>query len=66
MLIRDLREQIMDTCKSRGAPYTLSIGAGYSQLGDDGDTFQACQQRADKNLYMDKAQMKSRRPKAAR
>lgn len=64
-LIRGLREQIADTCKSRGAPYTLSIGAGYSQLGD-GDTFLACQQRADKNLYLDKAQMKSHRPRTAR
>ena len=65
-LIRDLREQIADTCKARGAPYTLSIGAGCSQLGGDGDTFQACQQRADKNLYLDKAQMKSHRPRTAR
>ena len=65
-LIKDLREQITSTCEAKGAPYTLSIGAGYSQLDGDGDTFQACQQRADKNLYLDKARMESPRTRSAR
>ena len=60
-LIRDIREEIKSACAANGAPYSLFIGAGYSQLTGDGDTFQACAQRADENLYLDKAHKKSRR-----
>ena len=60
-LIRDIREEIKSACAASGAPYSLFIGAGYSQLTGDGDTFQACAQRADENLYLDKAHKKSRR-----
>ena len=60
-LIRDIRQAIKEACAANGAPYTLFIGAGYSQLTGDGDTFQACAQRADENLYLDKAHKKSRR-----
>ena len=60
-IIRDIREEIRAACAANGAPYTLSIGAGYSQLSGSDDTFQACAQRADENLYLDKASKKSRR-----
>ena len=60
-MIRDIREEIKAACAANGAPYTLSIGAGYSQLTGGEDTFQACAQRADENLYLDKASKKSRR-----
>ena len=60
-MIRDIRGEIKAACAANGAPYTLSIGAGYSQLTGGEDTFQACAQRADENLYLDKASKKSRR-----
>lgn len=61
-LIGEIRAQIEHACRACGAPYTLSIGAGYSQLNGGEDTFQLCAQRADENLYVDKALQKSRRP----
>ena len=60
-LIAELRAQIVATCRSSGLPYTISTGAGYSQLGGDGDSYQACQERADENLYLDKARQKAGR-----
>ena len=60
-LVREIRGQIAQACKASGAPYVLSTGAGYSRLSGAEDTFQACQQRADERLYLDKAQQKSRR-----
>ena len=44
----------------------LSIGAGYSELTDGDDDFQKCQQRADENLYLDKARQKARKPASTR
>lgn len=60
-LIGEIREQIQAACRSCGAPYVLSIGAGYSALSGGEDTFQLCQQRADENLYLDKARQKAHR-----
>ena len=60
-LIREIREQIQTACRSCGAPYVLSIGAGYSALSSGEDSFQLCQQRADQNLYLDKARHKAHR-----
>jgi len=60
-LIREIREQIQTACRSCGAPYVLSIGAGYSALSSGEDSFQLCQQRADQNLYLDKARQKAHR-----
>jgi len=60
-LISEIREQIQAACRSCGAPYVLSIGAGYSALSGGEDNFQLCQQRADQNLYLDKARQKGRR-----
>lgn len=60
-LIREIRQQIADACKAGDAPYALSTGAGFSQLSGSEDTFQACLQRADENLYQDKARQKSGR-----
>ena len=54
-LIDEIRKQIQETCRSCRAPYVLSVGAGYSALSGGEDTFQLCQQRADQNLYLDKA-----------
>ena len=58
-LIGDIHEQLAATCREAGTPYTLDTSAGYSQLSGGGDTFQACLQRADENLYVDKALRKS-------
>ena len=59
-LIREIRDQLKTACKAIDAPYVLSVGAGYSQLSVDRDTFQQCMQRADENLYLDKARQKGR------
>ena len=58
-LISQIRGQVEAACRNVGTPYTLSIGAGYSQLRAGGDTFQACLERADENLYQDKARQKA-------
>ncbi len=60
-LIDEIREQIQEACRSCRAPYVLSVGAGYSALSGGEDTFQLCQQRADQNLYLDKARQKAHR-----
>lgn len=57
-LIGQIRQEIESTRKAVGAPYKLSIGAGYSRLNGSGDSFQACMERADGNLYRDKARQK--------
>ena len=62
VLIREIRDQLEVACRAGERPYRLSIGAGYSQLSGDGDTFQQCLQRADENLYRDKARQKDRGP----
>ena len=59
LLIGEIREQIESKCRAEGAPYLLSVGAGYDELADDGeDTFQKCMLRADRFLYENKAQCK--------
>lgn len=60
-LVGEIREQIQAACRSCGAPYVLSISAGYSALSGSGDTFPLCQQRADESLYLDKARQKAHR-----
>ena len=60
-LIDEIRKQIQETCRSCRAPYVLSVGAGYSALSGGEDNFQLCQQRADQNLYLDKARQKAHR-----
>ena len=60
-LIVEIRAQIESACRACGAPYVLSIGAGYSELSGDKDTFQLCMQRADEKLYVDKAFQKAHR-----
>ena len=39
-------------------PYRLTVGVGYDELLRDHDTIQKCVQRADKKMYLDKAQTK--------
>ena len=65
-LIGELRSQIEAACRAGDVPYMLSIGAGYSELSGSEDTFQACQQRADENLYLDKGHQKAHRHFPAR
>ena len=60
-LIAEIHKQITVACQAAGTPYTITTGAGYSQLQGGEDTFHACQQRADENLYLDKAAHKSNR-----
>lgn len=60
-LIGEIRDQIKSACKAGDTPYDIRIGAGYSELSGEGDSFTACQQRADENLYLDKAVQKSRK-----
>lgn len=64
-LVAEIRARLEAACVAANAPYLLSIGAGFSQLSGDEDTFQACMQRADQNLYRDKAYQKSRMASAA-
>ena len=59
-LIEKLREHIIERCKEQNEPYMLSIGVGYDRLGEADDTVQNCIRRADKKLYSDKKQRKSR------
>lgn len=58
-LVGEIRLQIEARCKAEGTPYILSVGAGCDELTDEKDTFQKCMQRADQNLYLDKAQSKA-------
>lgn len=60
-LIQELRDQIVAACRAANLPYTISIGAGFSRLDEGDDTFQACMQRADEWLYIDKARVKTDR-----
>lgn len=57
-LIDSIRSQIKNTCETDKLPYVISVGAGYDQLKDDGDSFHKCMQRADHNLYLDKERIK--------
>ena len=50
-LIEEIRKEVESKC---GAPYRLSISAGYDELMSGKDTVQSCIQRADKKLYLDK------------
>lgn len=58
-LICEIRGQIAAGCKAEGTPYALSVGAGYDELRDEKDAFQKCMQRADQNLYLNKAYCKA-------
>ena len=60
-LIREIREQIKARCREESTPYVVSISAGAEALNGREDTFQRCMQRADKNLYADKAKQKRHR-----
>ncbi len=57
-LIDSIRSQIKSACAADKLPYVISVGAGYDQLKDDGDSFHKCMQRADHNLYLDKERIK--------
>ena len=57
-LICEIREQIKARCREESTPYVVSISAGAEALNGREDTFQRCMQRADKNLYADKAKQK--------
>ena len=57
-LVDSIRSQIKNTCETDKLPYVISVGAGYDQLKDDGDSFHKCMQRADHNLYLDKERIK--------
>ena len=58
-LIREIRRQIDARCRAEKTPYALSVGAGYDELADEKDTFQKCLERADQNLYLNKAYCKA-------
>ena len=60
-LICEIREQIKARCREESTPYVVSISAGAEALNGREDTFQRCMQRADKNLYADKAKQKRHR-----
>ena len=59
-LIKEIRSQIEDSCRTSETPYILSVGVGYDELKRSQDTIQKCIQRADKKLYQDKAFQKMR------
>ena len=58
-LIGEIRGQVEARCREEGAPYLVSVGAGYDELMDGNDTFQKCMQRADQKMYLDKARHKA-------
>ena len=53
-----IRRQIHVNCVAEGTPYQIGIGIGYEELRAEDDTFQLCQQRADRKLYLDKRAVK--------
>ena len=53
-LLTDIREGILEKCKSEKKPYLMSVGIGFDELLGEPDTFQKCLQRADSKLYLDK------------
>lgn len=59
-LVAEIRSQLAAACREKQIPYALTISAGSERLGDGGDTFQKCMQRADERLYADKAVQKRR------
>ena len=58
-LIKVIRKNITERCKSEQKPYSLTVGVGYDRLDGPKDTFQKCMERADEKLYEDKARVKS-------
>ena len=58
-MIDEIRVQIDARCRAEGTPYDLSVGAGYDELTNEKDALQKCLERADRNLYLDKAGRKS-------
>ena len=57
-LIREIRAEI----DRQNNIHALKISAGYAELRDGEDTIQACIQRADKKLYLDKKRRSSSKP----
>ena len=57
-IIADVRDRIDAECEARKTPYALKIGAGYDELAGEDDSFRNCIQRADRNLYIDKENLK--------
>lgn len=54
-LSKDIKEELKETCKAESTPYDISISIGYDKLNGKDDTFQKCMQRADRDLYENKA-----------
>jgi diguanylate cyclase (GGDEF)-like protein len=50
-LIEVLHAGLIKACENDDSPFTVSICAGYDMLGETGDSFQACMERADRKLY---------------
>ncbi|MBR3251607.1 MAG: GGDEF domain-containing protein [Erysipelotrichaceae bacterium] len=56
--IEDIREELKRRCVESNIGFNFTVGIGYDELKEEPDTFQKCQQRADKKLYLDKKQIK--------
>ena len=57
-LANEIRRQIKEISAQEGIPYTISIAYGYEELRPGGETFEECLERADHDLYADKARQK--------
>ena len=42
--------------RGAGTPYPLAVSLGYDEFHANQDSLQSCIQRADRNLYQDKAE----------
>ena len=57
-LVRTIHKKLIEVAEKAKLPFTMSVAIGYDELRRENDSFRECLERADRNCYVNKDEMK--------